>query len=57
LRGFAIALIWGIVVGTYSTIFVASPMLIYMNLRRIRETKAKTAGGGPEQSATPARQK
>jgi preprotein translocase subunit SecF len=44
LRGFAIALIWGIVVGTYSTIFVASPMLIYLNLRGIRESRIKRAG-------------
>ncbi len=34
LRGFSLAMTWGIVVGTYSTICVASPMLIYMNLRR-----------------------
>ncbi len=34
LRGFSLAMIWGIVIGTYSTIFVATPMLIYMNLRR-----------------------
>jgi preprotein translocase subunit SecF len=34
LRGFSLAMTWGIVIGTYSTIFVASPMLIYMNLRR-----------------------
>lgn len=34
LRGFAIALIWGIVIGTYSTICVASPILLYANLRQ-----------------------
>jgi len=34
LRGFSLAMTWGIVIGTYSTICVASPMLIYMNLRR-----------------------
>jgi len=34
LRGLSIALMWGIIVGTYSTIYVASPMLIYMGLRR-----------------------
>lgn len=34
LRGFSLAMTWGIVAGTYSTICVASPMLIYMNLRR-----------------------
>lgn len=41
LRGFALAMTWGIVVGTYSTIFVASPMLIYMNLRRENVGAAK----------------
>lgn len=34
LRGFAVALIWGIVIGTYSTICVASPLLLYANLRQ-----------------------
>jgi preprotein translocase SecF subunit len=34
LRGFSLAMTWGIIIGTYSTICVASPMLIYMNLRR-----------------------
>jgi preprotein translocase SecF subunit len=36
LYGFSIAMIWGIVIGTYSTICVASPLLIYMHLHRIR---------------------
>jgi len=34
IRGFVDALIVGIVVGTYSSIFVATPVLIYMNIRR-----------------------
>jgi len=34
IRGFSLAMIWGIVIGTYSTIYVAAPMLIYMHLRR-----------------------
>lgn len=33
LRGFAIAMLWGLVIGTYSSIYVAMPMLIYFNLR------------------------
>lgn len=33
LRGFAVAMIWGVVIGTYSTIYVAMPMLIVLNLR------------------------
>lgn len=37
LRGFSLAMTWGIVVGTYSTICVATPMLIYMNLRRRKD--------------------
>ncbi len=45
LRGFAVALIWGIVIGTYSTICVASPLLLYANLRtsKIRGGEDKTA--------------
>lgn len=34
IKGFTYALIVGILVGTYSSIFVASPLLIYLNLRR-----------------------
>lgn len=33
IRGFVVALIWGIIIGTYSSVFVASPLLLYMNLR------------------------
>ncbi|MEK9741830.1 MAG: protein translocase subunit SecF [Pelagibacteraceae bacterium] len=34
LKGFSFALIWGIIIGTYSSIFVASPILIYFNVKR-----------------------
>ena len=34
IRDFAFAMIWGIVVGTYSSICVAVPMLLYFNIRR-----------------------
>ncbi len=34
LKGFSFALIWGIIVGTYSSIFIASPILIYFNVKR-----------------------
>jgi preprotein translocase SecF subunit len=37
LRGFSLAMTWGIVIGTYSTICVATPMLVYMNLRRRKD--------------------
>ena len=47
IRGFSIAMIWGIVIGTYSTICVATPLLLYMHLHRIRgkEPASKDAGG------------
>lgn len=34
LEGFSFAMIWGVLVGTYSSIFVASPMLLLLNLKR-----------------------
>ena len=34
LRGFSFAMIWGVIVGTYSSIFVASPLLLLLKLRR-----------------------
>lgn len=33
LRGFSLALMWGVIIGTYSSIYVAMPVLIYFNLR------------------------
>jgi preprotein translocase SecF subunit len=34
IRGFAIAMIWGILTGTFSSIYVASPMVLHLHLRR-----------------------
>ena len=34
IRGFVDALIFGIIIGTYSSIFVASPILLMMNINR-----------------------
>ena len=45
LHGFSVALIWGIIIGTYSTICVATPLLLYMHLHRIgRKEEALEAG-------------
>jgi preprotein translocase SecF subunit len=55
LRGFSIAMIWGIVIGTYSTICVASPLLLYMHLHRIRG-KGESKGGDKSKGDTPAQQ-
>jgi preprotein translocase subunit SecF len=46
LRGFSIAMLWGLVVGTYSSIYVAMPVLIYFNLRtgkKAEEDEAEAA--------------
>jgi preprotein translocase subunit SecF len=34
IKGFSFAMIWGVVVGTYSSIFVAVPLLLYLKLNR-----------------------
>lgn len=47
LRGFTFAMIWGIVVGTYSSVFVASPVLIALDPRGAFEPrKPEPAGEG-----------
>ena len=33
IRSFSVAMIWGIFVATYSSIFICSPMLIYLGVR------------------------
>ena len=40
LQGFAIVMVWGTVVGTYSTIYVAMPLLMYLNVRKTLESKS-----------------
>ena len=34
IRDFTIAMIWGVVIGCYSTVYVASPMILHLHLRR-----------------------
>ncbi len=34
IRGFTAAMIWGVFVGTYSSIFIATPALVYMKLKQ-----------------------
>ncbi|MEO6608988.1 MAG: protein translocase subunit SecF [Aestuariivirga sp.] len=46
IRGFAFAMIWGVVVGTYSSIFIASPVMILLGSKRdsvSAEVKSKGA--------------
>jgi len=34
IRGFVFAMIWGVIVGTYSSVFVASSILLYLGVKR-----------------------
>ncbi len=48
LRGFSFAMIWGIVIGTYSSIFIASPALLRTGVKREwDERKAEAAAATP----------
>ena len=51
LRGFAIALIWGIVIGTYSTIFIAAAGLSGLRHSRIRGDTDEKADKAPAEGA------
>ena len=37
LQGFSAAMIWGVLIGTYSSIFVAAPLLLFTNVNRSTE--------------------
>ena len=51
IKGFSFGMIWGVLVGTYSSIFIATPLLIYMNLRRSIFDDEDGAEGSPAQGA------
>ncbi len=54
IRGFSAGLIWGIVIGTYSSIGLAVPLLSFMNLRGVaggEEEEASKAAEGAEEAA------
>ena len=43
ISGFSIAMLWGVVAGTYSTYIISVPMLLYLNLRNKAESSEETA--------------
>ncbi len=45
IAGFTFAMIWGVLVGTYSTNFIATPLLLYMNLKRDWSTTTENKAG------------
>lgn len=52
IKGFSFGMIWGVLVGTYSSIFIATPLLIYMNLRRSVFDQEDDTEGLPAQDAS-----
>jgi preprotein translocase SecF subunit len=46
IRGFAIAMTWGILIGTYSSVYVASPMVLHLRLRREAAAQPAEIAGG-----------
>ena len=44
IRGFVFAMIWGVIVGTYSSVFVASTILLWLGVKRDWTKPGNTAG-------------
>ena len=55
LRGFSIAMLWGIVIGTYSSLFIAAPMLYYVqpNRRAIARERRHGRAAPAERASRP----
>jgi preprotein translocase subunit SecF len=54
LRGFSIALLWGMFIGTYSSLFIAAPLLYYIQPNRRAITKdAEPASSTPAPAPPP----
>ncbi len=52
LKGFSIAMLWGIVIGTYSSLFIAAPILYYVQPNRRAIAKgAEAATAGAERAS------
>ena len=48
IRGFTMGLIWGVLIGTYSSVGLAVPLLSFMDLRSARQGPSKEAKPEPE---------
>jgi preprotein translocase subunit SecF len=53
IRGFVFAMIWGIIVGTYSSVFVASVIVLRLGVKRDWTKKAADGPGGTQFSTDP----
>ncbi|MCW6506696.1 protein translocase subunit SecF [Lichenifustis flavocetrariae] len=56
IKSFSLAMMWGVVVGTYSSIFICSPILIYLGVRTEAGAKPLPTKQAPtKQEPTPAK--
>jgi preprotein translocase SecF subunit len=46
IRDFTVAMLWGVLVGSYSTVYVAAPIVLHLNLRREPAPQPAAAGDG-----------
>lgn len=53
IRGFSLSMIWGIAIGTGSSIFIAAPLLLYLGVPR-GAAKAKSTAAAPAAPSQPA---
>src|SRR5205085_2033185 len=53
LRGFSIAMLWGIVIGTYSSLFIAAPLLYYVQPNRRAIARTADSDDAPADAASP----
>lgn len=51
IEGFAYAMLFGLIIGTYSSIFVAAPILVYLGLSQLNEAPAEKTKGKAAQPA------
>jgi preprotein translocase SecF subunit len=51
LRGFSIAMLWGIVIGTYSSLFIAAPLLYYIRPRQSARAATDKVAAEPEKAS------
>ena len=52
LRGFSIAMLWGIVIGTYSSLFIAAPLLYYVQPNRRAIARSEDTAGARAERAS-----
>jgi preprotein translocase subunit SecF len=46
MRGFGLAIIFGIIIGTSSSIFIASPILLFLGEKRLRPSQSRASQPG-----------